>query len=134
MVVKLVRDAPADVGQSPPRVLLVAEHVIIAALLGALVELAGYSPCFPKANERPAAAIDRLAPAIVLLDAGHDAALDDEVYHFAGASGATLCLFGHRHDLLRVSLLASRRGVRSFAVPVDYRTFEHVLGEAAGRA
>src|SRR3954452_20223873 len=65
------------------QILVIAEHAMIGALLGALVELAGHRPRFAEAGEAPDAAIERLRPDLVLLDCEHVAAGDEAAYRAA---------------------------------------------------
>ena len=132
MVIRLVRDDGEAPARPPARVLLVAEEVLIEALLGALVELAEYEPCFREPGEAVAEAMGRLTPAIVLLDVRHGAALDDGVRERAVSAGAAVRVFGHRSDRAHLAALAGRRGVPTLELPVDYGALEHFLDEAIG--
>ena len=130
MVIRLVRDDGEVPAHPPARVLLVAEEVLIEALLGALVELVEYEPCFRGPGEAVAEAMGRLTPAIVLLDVRHGAALDDGIHERAASAGAAVRLFGHRSDRSRLASVALRRGSRSIEIPADYRELERFLDEA----
>jgi DNA-binding NtrC family response regulator len=136
MAIRLVRDDEERIAIPPVRVLLVAEQVIIGALLGALVELAGYDPCYANPGEAAADAIRRLDPAIVLIDVRHGAAHDGRVRARARRGGTALRYFGHHSDRMRIEAATSRWGEdQVIELPPDYRALERYLDDAidAGR-
>jgi len=109
------------------RILVVAEHVMIGALLGALVELAGYRPLFVEAGEAADAAIERLGPDLVLLDCEHAAAAGDETYRAAFEAGSRILLFGSSLSASDTERFAARRGAPCITLPIGYTAFsQHV--------
>lgn len=63
-----------DASVDAPRVLVLARDVLLAGLLGALVEADDGRPLFPAAGERPDVAARRLRPAVALVELPHPAA------------------------------------------------------------
>ena len=64
----------ADAPDDAPRVLVLARDVLLAGLLGALVEADDGRPLFPAAGERADVAARRLRPAVALVELPHPAA------------------------------------------------------------
>lgn len=73
--------------------LLVVRDALGAALLGALAEAEGYAPAFADPGERVDAAVLRVRPAVVLLDAHHAAARRDDLFDACAAVGGRVVLF-----------------------------------------
>ena len=105
------------------RILVVAGHAMIGALLGALVELAGYRPLFADVDERPDAAIERLEPDLVLLDCELAAAAEDDAYRAAFEAGSRLLLFGSSLTAVETERFAARRGAPCITLPIGYTAF-----------
>lgn len=117
------------------QILVIAEHAMIGALLGALVELAGYRPRFAEPGERADAAIERLRSDLVLLDCEHPAALDDVTYQVAGEAGTRLVLFGSSLGVAETERFAARRGAPCITLPIGYTAFsQRVASLLAPRA
>lgn len=105
---------------STSAVLVVAEDVVIGALLASMAELAGYTPVFPKHAERALEAITRLRPPLVLLDCAHNEACEEEAYARAAEVGSTVILFSAMHTRHEAEAIAAVRGVASFALPIRF--------------
>lgn len=110
------------------QILVIAEHAMIGALLGALVELAGHRPRFAEPGEAADAAIERLRADIVLLDFEHPAAADDAPYLAARDSGSRVVLFGSTLTAGETERFAARKGVASISLPIGYNAFSERLG------
>jgi DNA-binding response OmpR family regulator len=116
------------------QILVVAEHAMIGALLGALVELAGHRPLFAEAREGADAAVDRLRPDLVLLDCEHAASYDDHLYSTCRDVNSRVILFGSSLSASEVERYAARRGVASITLPIGYTAFsQRVRGLLDGR-
>lgn len=73
--------------------LLVVRDVLGAGLLGALAEAEGFEPAFPRDGERGDRAVQRVRPALVLLDAYHPAAHREELFEACTLAGCRVVLF-----------------------------------------
>jgi CheY-like chemotaxis protein len=109
------------------QILVIAEHAMIGALLGALVELAGHRPRFAEAGEAADAAVERLAPDLVLVDCEHPAAADDAAYRAAFDVGGRIVLFGSSLNAAETERFAARRGVPCITLPIGYTAFNQRL-------
>lgn len=109
------------------QILVIAEHAMIGALLGALVELAGHRPRFAEPGESADAAIERVRPNLVLLDSEHEAAADDRAYRAALETGSRIVLFGSSLSASETERFAARRGVACIALPIGYTAFSQRL-------
>jgi len=134
MAVRLVKDTPGTGARARSVVLIVSTHALLGALLGVLVELGGYSADFPEPHEATPDAMSRLRPAVVLVEAKHDAAREEDSYRRAAESGSALFLFGHVSERSDLDDLARQYGVRAFELPIDYADLEALLGAAAQRS
>ena len=124
--------APEFAGLEEHPVLIVAQHPVLAALLGISVELAGSCPRFPAPDERLEDAISRLRPALVLLDVEHAASGEDETYQCVAQAGSRLVLFGPAWRPDGLARLAERRGVGVFALPAERSVLGALLPSTAG--
>jgi hypothetical protein len=111
----------------------VANDAVLGALMGALVDLSGYQPIFPAADESPSRAIPRVVPTLVLLDGEHDRACDDEVYRCAQTVGARVLFFSAARTQNESQELARQRGLSSITLPIRYQDFRREIdGALAG--
>ncbi len=113
-----------------PSVMIVARDDAIGALMASLIELAGYEPVFPAADESVPRAIARLAPSILLLDCDDDAAEQAEAYARAQQWGTRVLLFTPSRSEREVRALAHDHGVDGFALPVQRGELRRVLDDA----
>ena len=108
-------------------VAIVSSDPLLAALVGAAVELIGYRAAFPRANESGAEALTRMRPAFVLIECD-DAWLDDEpLLGRALMTGARLFLFGRERDVERHSAMMARYGMASIELPNDFHSLQDIL-------
>ena len=108
-------------------ILVIAQHAMIGALLGALVELAGHRARFADAGEAADAAVERLGPDLVLLDCEHEAAGDDATYRTAFDVGSRVVLFGSSLSAVETERYAARRGVPCITLPIGFTAFNQRL-------
>jgi AmiR/NasT family two-component response regulator len=118
--------------------MVLANEEVISALLGAMVELDGYVPVFPAADEQPLAAVRRYQPDLLLLDCEHDLAWDAHAMRCIAATGTRMLLFSAMRSQREIEQIASRYGIAAFVLPVAYRDFtaqvDSVLGDSHSNA
>lgn len=114
------------------RILIIADHDMIAALLGALVELAGYRPAFAERGEVAEAAVERLRAPLVLLDGDHASAQRDGIFRTAAACESKLILFGSTLNAEETERFAAGRGVKWLSLPIGYHAFAERVRDALG--
>jgi AmiR/NasT family two-component response regulator len=112
------------------RVLIVAREEIIAALLGLLIDLQGYTPVFAERGETPAAAVARLAPSIVIVDCDHPVACTDEFFETVSHTGRAIVLFSPSRLRPEVRHIAAARKLTSFALPIEPANLGLILEQA----
>lgn len=103
--------------------MVLANEEVISALLGAMVELDGYSPLFPAADEQPLTAICRHRPDLVLLDCEHELAWDAHAIRSILPTRTRILLFSAMRSQREVEQIAARYGVPAFVLPVAFREF-----------
>ena len=113
-------------------IMVLANEEVIAALLGAMVELDGYSPLFPAADEQPLTAISRHRPDLVLVDCEHELAWDAHAMHCILPTRTRVLLFSAMRSQREVDQIAARYGVSAFVLPVAFREFSAQVDRALG--
>ena len=119
------QSAPPDVTRSA--VLILSKDPVVGALLGAAVELVGFAPTFPEADESAAAAIRRTQSPVALVDAGHGSADAALVARETLSEGARPILFASRESANELAAAAARVGAPSFTVPGDHGQLAKLL-------
>ena len=109
--------------------MVLANEEVISALLGAMVELDGYVPVFPAADERPLAAVRRHRPDLLLLDCENDLAWDAGAMRSITTMGTRILLFSAMRSQREIEQIAARYDVAAFALPVAYRDFTAQVDE-----
>jgi DNA-binding response OmpR family regulator len=115
-----------------PQVLIVARDANIASLMESLVEVAGYRPAHPAADERPLAALARLRPDVLLLDCDHSLATSEATQSTARDAGSRVVLFSAAHPAWELERFAQRRGLRSIALPAAPAAIGRAIADAIG--
>jgi DNA-binding response OmpR family regulator len=92
-----------------------------------MAELSGHEAHRPRDDEHPADAIDRVRPAVVLLDCEHPVARADEFYRRARKAGTRVLFFNAMHTPREAELIAARRGARAVTLPLRPREFDAEL-------
>jgi hypothetical protein len=100
-------------------VLILSPDPLAAALLGAVVEVAGDQPHFPELTEPAPGALRRVRPRVVLVDAGHEEACSDEFVEPALMSGARVLLIDGKRHGERVATVGRRLGLEVIHLPDD---------------
>ena len=108
-------------------ILVVAQHAVIGALLGSLVELSGRVAAFPNAGELPSAAVRRVSPALILIDSDHPFAVDSRLAESARAIRCPLLMFSSTLSGIDTAEFAARRQMKSFTLPIKYRAFVEMI-------
>jgi len=90
------------------------------ALLGLLVELAGFTPVFAAEGERPEEALARVRPTlVVLIDDTLDAARSDVFFARAAQRRVALAVFPGRTSRREQKTRIGERGIPYFELPTD---------------
>jgi hypothetical protein len=108
-------------------VLILSRDPVVGALLGAAVELAGFSPAFPEADETPTAAVRRTGSPVALVDAGREATEADKIARDLLSEGARPILVAPHEAAAALAARAERLGTTSFTLPVDQADLADVL-------
>lgn len=108
-------------------VLVLSADAMIAALLGALLEIHGFKPCYPEPNEHPREALRRCRAATALVDCDYELACSDGVLGPAKMTGARLILFSHRCTADEAREMIERYDAEFFQLPVQLPDFGRLL-------
>ncbi len=111
--------------------MVLANEEVISALLGAMVELDGFIPVFPAADEQPLAAIRRSRPDLLLLDCETELAWEPAAMRTI-SSVTRILLFSAMRSQREIEQIAARYGIAAFVLPVAYRDFTAELARALG--
>ena len=104
-------------------ILIVARDPIIGALMGELVNLCGYHAHLPNSDERPLAALHRLRPDCVLIDADH-AGFD---FINEASAVAPVVFFSGGMSERELERFAKQRHALSFPLPNGPRKLSETL-------
>lgn len=108
-------------------VLVLSNDPLIAALLGALLEIHGFKPCFPEADEHPRDALRRCRPGALLIDCDNDVACSDAVLGPARMMSARLILFSHHCTRDDAQEMIDRYDAEFFQLPGELSDFGRLL-------
>lgn len=113
-------------------VLVLAEQPLVAAMIGMLVELAGWQPRFARPEELPAQALARVRPlAVVLIDIRLDSVHSDLLFALAARHRVGVAVFGPGDRRDEVATVARARGLPWFTATSDVEHLALVLRAAA---
>ena len=112
--------------------LLLSDDAMTLALVGMLVELAGFAPAFAAPGERADDAITRVRPVLVVLLDDTSAATRSDLF-FAGAAQrrVALAVFPGRGSSRELLALMGERGIPWFELPVDVENMTRAINSAA---
>ena len=116
-------------------VLIFSEDPLAAALIGAAVELIGFTPAFATDGEPARRALLRVRPRLVLVDCDHEGACGPELVGPALMTAARVVLVGSRRSRRDPRALAESFGLRAVILPVGLDDMAELLRaelEAAG--
>ena len=99
---------------------------MLAALLGAATELAGYRASFP-AEDNQLESVRRKLTAAVLIDASHPAARQEALLGRALMAGTAIIVFGRSGDLDAIKPLADRYELISLLLPQQLDELPEIL-------
>jgi hypothetical protein len=129
------RDAASsnDGDVSRHAVLIFSADPLAAALLGAVVELAGHAPHFPRQDEAARSALMRVRPALVLIDCDHEETCSDAFIGPALMTGAQVLLHRSCRTRRESREFAGRLGLRVVELPNDQEMLMRLLQELLAR-
>ena len=107
--------------------MIFARDEIVAALLGLMVEGAGFQPKFAENDESAQNAVSRTRPIAVLVDCDHPE-FSDDLIETIRRSGARPILFSPLRNQSEMTRLASRHRTQSFTLPTEPANFAAILG------
>ena len=108
-------------------VAILSSDPLLAALLGAAVELVGYRAAFARAGESASDALRRARAGFVLLDTADALSTDEAFLGRALMTGARLFLFGSAAAVEGHAELAARYGMGVIALPRDLDSLHAIL-------
>lgn len=106
--------------------LILARDDVVAALLGLMVELQGFSPRFPAKGESPTDTLAHDRFTAVVIDCDHPDC-SEELLALIRTATAQAILFSPLRLSSEVVELATRYGARAFTLPTDPETFGRML-------
>ena len=106
-----------------------AQHSVIGALLGSLIELAGHRAAYPEPLELPSAAIGRVSPQLTLIDSDHPFSNDPQLFEQAQIARSAMLMFSSTLNGLDTERLAMKRHLKSFTLPIKYREFRELIDQ-----
>jgi DNA-binding response OmpR family regulator len=112
------------------KVLIVSDEPLIAALLGALIELEGFRPIFPSGEERVSETLERERPSVLIVDVDHPDGASRGVLARARLAGIAVIFFSPRRHGEEVHVIAEQCGVAWFPMPVERSSFVEMLNAA----
>lgn len=122
-------DAPVTTRST---VLLLSDDAMTLALLGLLVELAGFSPAFAAVGERAEDAMARVRPSlIVLLDDTLDAVRSDVFFARAARRRIAIAIFPGKTSSRDLVDGFGERGIPWFELPTDVANLERAITSAS---
>ena len=120
------RNRPTSVGA-----LIIASDPLGGALVGAAVELAGYSIVFPPEDQAPGEVLRALRPTHLLIDCDAPEARDETLLGNALMLGARLWLFGSTDALEPFADVATRHRMGMLMLPRDVARLAALLATGA---
>jgi hypothetical protein len=129
------RDAASsyDGDVSGHAVLIFSADPLAAALLGAVVELAGHAPHFPRQDEAARSTLMRVRPRLVLIDADHEETCSDAFIGPALMTGAQVVLYRSHLTRRESREVAGRLGLTVVELPTDQEKLTRILQELLAR-
>lgn len=116
-----------NVDRRAPAVAILCSEPLLAALLGAAVELCGFRPTFSRGEESDIDVLKRVRPAAVLIDCDHPAASDDALLGRALMTGARLLVFGRTMAIEAHRPVAARFRIETLTMPNDVSRLPGIL-------
>jgi len=120
-------------GNDGTSVLIFSADALAAALIGAAVELAGYSPVFPLEGESPRAAVLRVRASGALVDCDHEEACAESFFGPAMMAGTRVAVFSSSRSVRQLEPIANEFGVHLFELPIDFVQLAALLADLTRR-
>ena len=108
-------------------VALVSPDPLIAALIGAAIELMGYRAEFPRVDELTIDALRRLRPAYMLIDASDPSAGDETLLGRCMMSDTRVFVFGTAEATERLRDVAAKYQAQLIVFPRDIEALPTIL-------
>lgn len=108
-------------------ILVVAQHAVIGALLGSLIELSGHAAVFPGGGESPSIVIKRVSPRLILIDSDHPFASDARLSDSARQIRCPVLMFSSTLSGNDTAEFAAKRQMEWFTLPIKYRAFVDMI-------
>ena len=112
-------------------VLVFSADPVAAALIGAVVEVAGHAPQFPQPDEGARDALRRVHPRLAIVDCDHEEACSDAFIGPALMTGAEVLLFASDRRAEASRDFAKRLGLTIIRMPADEERLVRWLAELA---
>lgn len=112
------------------RILIVPHKPELDALIARLVEALEYQPLLLTSDQAPVRAVERVGPAVVMMDADNHWRGDPALGYAAQRAGAPIILFSGSRSLAELRELAAAQGVGHFLLPNGPRALACAIGEA----
>lgn len=120
---------------SDHKVLIVAPDPVLAALVGSVVELSRLRAAFPRSDERPEDALERVKPLVaILIDALADEAESDIFLARAKKKGVDVRLFGSADRINERRAWAEARNIPMHKLPEEVAMLELAIRQIAETA
>jgi DNA-binding NtrC family response regulator len=113
-------------------VLILADHTEVGELMAELIELCGFIPVFPRADESAPDAVRRLGARVVLLEWDHEQAGSRSLAEAITNVDSVLLLYSPSRSSTELMELAARCGVEAVTFPVDRSRLRRSLEGAVG--
>lgn len=113
------RPDPRSAAMPAPSALIFSTDPLAAALLGAVIELAGARPVFGAPGERARDALLRVRPVLALVDCDDEDTCTEGFLGPALMTGASVVVFSSQRSERDMTSLIMRLGVRSLRLPED---------------
>jgi hypothetical protein len=110
-------------------VLILSADAVAAALLGAVVELAGHEPHFPQPDEAAREALRRVHPRLAVIDCDHEEACSDAFIGPVLMTGAEILLFAPDRRRGVDGGFAQRLGLTVIRMPSDHEVLVRWLAD-----
>lgn len=121
----------------PARILIATRDLVGAGLLGALVDGMGAVALFPMRGESVEAALKRLAPDCLVIEATHPAARSAETYDATAAAGVSVIVFAPSKPWEEIAAIVDGRPGVTLVWPRNGESLaarlEFALGAACAR-
>jgi hypothetical protein len=121
--------AHRDTDLSRHAVLILSADAVAAALLGAVVELAGHEPHFAQPDEAARDALRRVHPRLAVIDCDHEEACSDSFIGPALMTGAEVLLFAPDRRRGAAGGFARRLGLTVIRMPSDHEALLRWLAD-----